>query len=803
MAREHAAADIREGPTDMTKESAAPKTAAGLFARILVAIGQGVLIYVLTQAKIDQPQFGLEHATWRRLIETLRLFSLFAPLPLLFGVGNLPLRRLVLWSAAAALAVFAFGWFAAPSAWNGAPTATWLFSLIVIFILHEFVQAAFDDGRRIATYETYFDRSWRHGFQAALSIGFVLAFWIVISLGATMFRLIGLEIVPRAIFSDFFRSLASTIVFALGLYLTDADTGLTRGARQIGLALLSWLAILMTLILAAFLAALPFTGLEPLWDTKRATVLLLNAAATMILLVNAAYQAGDPPKNALMRAVVRFSAVPLAGVVALAALGLYLRVHQYGFTPARVLAGAELVIVAVYAAGYLFAALKPGPWLALIRPVNIAAALIVAAILTALMTPLLDPARVAVADQVARLHRGVVDPDDFDFGFLADNRAGRWGEEALEKLAARSGTQRDERIALLAKNPSARAAYGGVEETFNDRRAAIVLLGGGEIPDAALLPTGAGDPVTACVASMKAFAEERRMEEERARQRARLGERATETEEQERRRKAATEEARRDPDPDEGRCPARRIDLDLDGDEDLLILSNTRWANTHLSASALLDEGERWRFAGATNAPMAEELTAAGEPRAVFGDRAGRRTAFGRLAVAAHRWRDAVAGGAAIRIDTAPDRARQPSQSVALLDDAAPPLAVFEVAPGYDARAFCSNRCFGRRLDAGPGGESQYAVINVGPDGRVDIALFDEAGGAYAARGGGVAGDFDAGEEIADRQARDAHREREYRRIAEALTTAPPLLGDLVVDNARLSFAYPEDPAYREAIPGR
>ncbi|MGE0183662.1 MAG: DUF4153 domain-containing protein [Parvularculaceae bacterium] len=787
----------------MSNETASLKSAGALGVRIAVAIAQGLLIYALTKAKIDQPLFGFEEATWRRLIETLRLFSLFAPLPLLFGVGNLPLRRLAIWSISAALAVFAFGWFAAPSAWNGAPTATWLFSLIVIFILHEFVQAAFDDGRRIATYETYFDRSWRHGFQGALSLGFVIAFWIVISLGATMFRLIGLEIVPRAIFSDFFRCLASPIAFALGLHLTDADTGLTRGARQIGLALLSWLAILMTLILAAFLAALPFTGLEPLWDTKRATVLLLNAAATMILLINAAYQAGDPPKNAVMRAVVRFSAIPLAGVVALAALGLYLRINQYGFTPARVLAGAELIIVAVYAAGYLVAALKPGAWLSMIRPVNIAAALFVAAILTALMTPVLDPARVAVADQVSRLDRGAVEPDDFDFGFLTDKRAGAAGEKALARLAARSGTERDERIALLAKNPSARAPYGGVEETFNDRRASIVLLGDGEIPEAALLPTGEGDPVSACVSSMKSFAEEKRLEAERVRQRARLGARATETAEEARRRKEEQEETKRDPDPDEGRCPARLLDLDLDGDEDLLILSNQRWASSLLSASALLNDGERWRFAGATYMQYTDGMTEAGEMPAVYGTRAERRAVFERLSVVAHPWRDVVAGAAPIRIEAAPPPRALDAAAIVRLDDVAPPAAAFATAPDYDARGFCSEGCYSKEISVASQGDAHVAVIAVRYGGNVNVALFDPATGAYIARGAGVARDYDDNEDISDPAARTEKQKAERRRIATTLSTAPPQLGDLVVDDARLSFSYAEGGASIEASFGR
>jgi hypothetical protein len=772
------------------------KDGGALAARLVVGLAQGLALYFLSKARIAEPQFGLDAGLWAQLIPTFRLVAVFAPLPLLFGLGNLPARKLLPWASIAVLAVFAFGWFASAPAWRHAPTATWLFALIVLYIVHEFVQAAHDDRRAIASYETYFDRAWRHGFQGALAVGFTIAFWIVVSLGAWLFRLIGLEVVFDAITSELFRFVASAAAFALGVHLTDADAGLTRGARQLGLALLSWLAILMTLILAAFLAALPFTGLEPLWDTKRATVLLLNAAATMILLVNAAFQAGDPPKSAVMRAAVRFSAFPLAGVVALAALGLWLRVNQYGFTPARVLASAELWIVAVYAVGYVAAALKPGAWLSLIRPVNIAAALFVAAILTALMTPIADPARIAVADQVARLDKGAVEPDDFDFGFLADSRSGHWGKSALAKLSARSGSARDERIALLAKNPVAPDAWAPVEQSFNDRRAALAVIGAAPVPDAALLPIGANDPVSACVQSMKNYAEEARLEEERARQRDRLGRRLTSPV-----RPPDAAPATMEVDPDEGRCPARLMDVDFDGDDDLLILANDRWAQSGpLTIHALLAENDAWRYRGVVNnAGPAEASLRPGERRISL-HRAGRRMAFERMTTAAHPLMDVVVDDRRVRIDrvvTAPaDRA---ASLITPLDGAQPPAALFENRLGIDIAGHCSDYAFGaseegaclsRMLDIDDDGAGEYALFSIGSSGHFSVAFFDAGSGSHVASGAvSIASFWDATNDVDADKAR-AKRAAERRRIAGAATLSEPLLGDLIVEGERASFAY-------------
>ena len=55
------------------------------------------------------------------------------------------------------------------------------------------------------------------------------------------------------------------------------------------------------------------------------------------------------------------------------------------------------------------------------------------AVILALFSPLADPARLSVADQVARLQRGAVTPDRFDYRFLRFE-SGKAGQAALERL---------------------------------------------------------------------------------------------------------------------------------------------------------------------------------------------------------------------------------------------------------------------------------------------------------------------------------------------------------------------------------
>jgi hypothetical protein len=85
------------------------------------------------------------------------------------------------------------------------------------------------------------------------------------------------------------------------------------------------------------------------------------------------------------------------------------------------------------AAGYAVAALSPGRALARIELCNVGAVILGVLVVLALFTPLLDPARISVASQVARLHAGQVTPEQFDFAYLRF-AGGRYGAEALATL---------------------------------------------------------------------------------------------------------------------------------------------------------------------------------------------------------------------------------------------------------------------------------------------------------------------------------------------------------------------------------
>ena len=450
--------------TEATGRDSLGGTSSPLLGPIRIGIGllQGLGLYGLQRSA--DGDIKLWPATEPLLFGPLLLVVAFLPLVLLAGVGRLRLVTLAIWTAVAGVALALLGLhdIARQSAdtlddqiYLSAPVI--LFSAAALFISHHLVAPADFERRRIASFPAYFDTTWKAGVQLAMSLGFTGAFWILLLLGAALFKVIGLSLLENLLRETWFAIPVTFLVFAVAVHLTDVRDGLIRGVRTVALMLLSWLLLVMTVLAAGFLAALPFTGLEALWETGNATSLVLAAAAALIILINTAYQDGrlDNLPPLVLRFAVRVAAVLLTPLVVLAVLGLSLRIGQYGLTPDRIIAAACALVGAAYAAGYGGAALSPfwrkGDWMRPLERTNIWTALLTVAVILLLFSPALDPARLSVMDQVARLERGAVTPDKFDYRFLRFE-SGKAGQAALERLARSANPEIARRAAEARAN---------------------------------------------------------------------------------------------------------------------------------------------------------------------------------------------------------------------------------------------------------------------------------------------------------------------------------------------------------------
>ncbi|WP_298128072.1 DUF4153 domain-containing protein [Brevundimonas sp.] len=493
--------------TDQTPNAVRAEMGAGAAGlaplRLAVGLIQGAALYGLYRAGADT----VWPATEPRLFGPLLLVALFLPVVVLGGLGRLRTPTLLIWTVVAGTALALLGWhdvarqaaerlnepFLSP------PTLAFL--AVALFIAHHLLVPADQERRPIAAFARYFDVAWKAGVQLALSIGFTGALWLLLFLGAGLFGLIGIRAFGDLLSEEWFAIPVTTLTFALAVHLTDVRDGLIRGVRSVALMLLSWLLPVIAGLTGAFLLALPFTGLEGLWNQGSATALMLVAAAALIVLINAAYQDGTPETRppAVLRWAAMAGGVLLVPLIGVAAWGLALRVGQHGLTPDRITAAACVLVGAVHAAGYAWAAaasLRGGAWMKPLERTNLLGAVTAAGLIVALFSPVLDPARLSVMDQTARLARGDVKPADFDFAFLRFE-SGRVGEAALARLAA----SRDAETARLAKAAQVAEDQGvlrGESETPPRRPDIAAWPRGATLPEGFLDEVRVGDPRWNC-----------------------------------------------------------------------------------------------------------------------------------------------------------------------------------------------------------------------------------------------------------------------------------------------------------------
>lgn len=413
--------------------------------RLTTGLVQGVLLYLLYRAAT----VNMWPATEPFLFMPLFMLVLLLPVVFISSLGHMTSRHVALWTAAAGavLVVLALheAWRSAGSVpldygFMGRPSQrvpsmlVIVFSSVFLYVAHALVMAGTTDGKRIAGYGSYFEIAWKLAVQLLFSAFFVGALWSVLWMGAGLFGMVKLDFLERLLTKPWFVAPVICFAFSCALHITDVRPSIVRGIRSLLLVLASWILPVAVVIIGGFLCTLPFTGLDGLWKTRFATSLLLTTVAVLVMLINCAFQNGQTAASLAIRIAARMAAILLLPLTGIAIYALGLRVHEYGWTADRVVAAACLLVASCYSIGYQWAAHRYETWLVEIAPVNVGAAFLVLAVLLALFTPIADPARIAVANQVSRLERGLVKADKFDYRYLRFEGQ-RYGQQALEGLA--------------------------------------------------------------------------------------------------------------------------------------------------------------------------------------------------------------------------------------------------------------------------------------------------------------------------------------------------------------------------------
>ena len=301
------------------------------------------------------------------------------------------------------------------------------------------------------TYDVLFALSWRNFLVTALAGAFMGGVGGLLALWAALFQTLGIDFFSKLFARDWFLFPTLAVAFGIGISVFRNLSAVLDGITHLLEGLIRLLLPLLSLIMMIFLAALPFTGLAPLWETGKGTALLLWLNALALFFINAVYQTGcHMPYPQSIHRLLCLGVALLPVVAALALYGLYLRVDQYGWTVERCWALTVALLLALFSAGYLWEILRHrATWTTGLARVNIIMGWVVLALMLLVNTPLLDFRAFSLASQLRRVDTGELKLSEFDFGYARQHLA-RPGFLELQTLIARLEVSDPELAARLS-----------------------------------------------------------------------------------------------------------------------------------------------------------------------------------------------------------------------------------------------------------------------------------------------------------------------------------------------------------------
>jgi hypothetical protein len=313
-------------------------------------------------------------------------------------------------------------------------------------------QAGFLKTRLGTSYRDIFHHVWTDAITAAGALAFTGLSWLVLMLLSELFHLLKIEFLRDLMREGWFGWTFSGLACGAALGTLRNQIKILGTMQTVVLLVASLLAVPLAAGLVVFLLASAISGPQVLWEaTRSATPLLLTCAAGSFVLANAILRDRDEAMTGSR--VMRIAALVLAAVIlplaVFAAVSMGMRLNQYGLAPERLWGLVAIVVACVCGVGY-WAALargRMGRWRSRLRSATFHLGLFVCGLAVLLALPVFDFGAISTRNQLARLEKGKVSPEKFDFAALRWD-FGEAGKRALVRLSKSSNAK----IAELAGN---------------------------------------------------------------------------------------------------------------------------------------------------------------------------------------------------------------------------------------------------------------------------------------------------------------------------------------------------------------
>lgn len=278
------------------------------------------------------------------------------------------------------------------------------------------------------------DALWRNTFTLSLTGIMTVLFWLVLLIWSKLFSAIGITFFDGLFFNNlFFAPMATGTVMAASIGFCKGLAGPVSVFRQLVTLAAGVMLPLHAIVSLLFLACLPLTGLAGLPHALSAATILLTM--TLMMLVFSAVVDERVLSTSLWRRgmgrIVLIAQFLTPLLAALAGWALWIRINEYGWTVERVY-GVAIALIA-FIGSLLLVWFQRRAWSQGAGSMKRYTALMLG--LTALgcfllHTPVVDPYRIEIKNQLARFKQGTAKANEMDI--YSFSTAGRRGMQALQ-----------------------------------------------------------------------------------------------------------------------------------------------------------------------------------------------------------------------------------------------------------------------------------------------------------------------------------------------------------------------------------
>lgn len=419
---------------------------------IILAVLQAIALTLL-YSSIENNVWPATSPAW---LLSLITFSMSFPLLVLMSVnkGNIKSALILILPFSLLLSLLGayVGFQQEPQEYvsNGDLTSVFIFTVLIAGFKGLMYIQQFGSSVSIS-YSSLFKLSWRNFIIFGECWLFVLIFWGILNLGAALFDILDIKFFSELLRNEWFWIPTLTLAFALASVIFRKLLNIEDNIAFLLQTLIKFLLPVLSVISLGFLATLPFTGLNKLWETGSGSLLVMWLQVLTLFFVNTVYKDDSSvrPYHMLLHRLVFISVALLPVYSVISAYGIYLRVEQHGLTVDRCWGILIWFLLACFSFSYLVGIItKRDNWLEPLSKINIVMGWVVLVSMLAVNSPLLNFQSLSTNSQIARLDADKVTIEKFDYYYF-EHSLGRQGYLAMQLLKQKIETSHPEQYAII------------------------------------------------------------------------------------------------------------------------------------------------------------------------------------------------------------------------------------------------------------------------------------------------------------------------------------------------------------------